>query len=154
MLVSLGYEYSGTVNVTRVVLADSELVLSPAGTARVCPETALEITCSTDRTFLNWNVTILPSARESGQAVTINRLVSSSNQGSTLLIIYNNNIVFNISIVSTVDPFTSVLSVINVTDDLNGTIVQCEDFGISVAESRTSLMTFVHIIQTDIGRYI
>jgi hypothetical protein len=61
--------------------------------------------------------------------------------------------VFFISIVSNVDPFTSVLSVINVTADLNGTIVQCEDIGISVAESRTS-MTFVHVIQTDIGRYI
>jgi hypothetical protein len=151
MLVSLGYEYSGTVNVTRVVLADSELVLSPAGTARVCPETALEITCSTDRTFLNWNVTIPPSANElSGQAVTRNRLVSSSSQGIAPLII--NNIVFIISTVSTVDQFTSVLSVNNVTTDLNGTIVQCEDIDISAAaESRIS-MTLVHIIQTDIGR--
>jgi hypothetical protein len=136
-----------------VVFTDSELVLSPSGTARVCPEATLEITCSTDRIFLNWNVTIPPSANElSGQAVTINRLVSSSNQGSTLLII-NNNIVFSISIVSNVDPFTSVLSVINVTADLNGAVVQCADIGSSAAESRTST-TFVHVIQTDIGRYI
>jgi hypothetical protein len=134
-----------------VVLTDAELVLSPSGTARVCPETTLEITCSTDRSFLNWSVTIPPSASElSGQAVTRNRLISSSNQGIAPLVI--NNIVFIISIVSSVNPFTSVLSVINVTAVLNGTIVQCADIDISAAaESRIS-MTLVHIIQTDIGR--
>jgi hypothetical protein len=134
-----------------VVLTDSKLVLSPSGTARVCPETELEITCSTDRSFLNWSVTIPPSASElSGQAVTRNRLISSSNQGVASLVIDTK--VFMISIVSNVDPFTSVLSVINVTAVLTGTIVQCEDIGSSAAEESRTSMTFVHIIQTDIGR--
>ena len=136
------------VNLTPIVLADSELVLSPSGTATVCPEATLEITCSTDRHFLNWTVTIPISVSESGQAVTRNRLISSSQSVSPLII---NMRIFNISIVSTMDQFISVLSVDNVTDDLNGTIVECKDIGSSAAESRTS-MIFVHIIQTNIGR--
>ena len=136
-------------NLTPIVLADSELVLSPSGIATVCPEATLEIICSTDRIFLNWNVTTPPSASESGQAFTRARLISSSSQSVSPLII--NTKVFMISVVSTMDQFTSVLSVENVTDDLNGTIVQCADFGDSAAETRTA-MTFVHIIQTNIGR--
>ena len=124
-------------------------MLSPSGIATVCPEATLEITCSTDRHFLNWNVTTPPSVSESGQAITISRWISSSSQISYPLII--NMKIFIISIVSTMDQLTSVLSVVNVTDDLNGTIVQYTDIGDSAAESRTS-MTFVHIIQTDIGR--
>ena len=46
---------------------------------------------------------------------------------------------FNISSVSTTDAFASVLSFINVTADLNGTIVQCTDVGDSLAESDTSM---------------
>ena len=108
------------VNLTPIVFADSELVLSPSGTAIVCPdlEATLEITCSTDRNFLNWTVTTPPSASESGQAFTRGRLISSSSQIIYPLII--NMKVFIISIVSTMDQFTSVLSVENVTDDLNG----------------------------------
>ena len=108
-------------------IADSEFVLSPSGIATVCPEATLEITCSTDRHFLNWNVTTPPSASESGQAVTRSRLISSSSQIIKPLII--NTKVFYVSIVSTMDQFTSILSVVNVTDDLNGTIVQCTDIG-------------------------
>ena len=131
--------------------ADSEFVLSPSGIATVFPEATLEITCSTDRHFqiLKWNVTTSPSASESGQAFTSARFISSSSQSISPLII--NTKVFTISIVSTMDQFTSVLSVVNVTDDLNGTIAQCTDTGSSAAETRTA-MTFVHIIQTDIGR--
>ena len=141
----------GLVNLTPIVLADSELVLSPFGIATVCPdlEATLEIICSTDRYFLNWTVTTPPSASESGQAVTRSRLIASSSQRIDPLII--NMKIFIISIVSTMDQFTSVLSVVNVTDDLNGTIVQCTDISSSAAETRTA-MTFVHIIQTDIGR--
>ena len=128
---------------------ESRLMISPSGAAMVCPGAALVITCSTDRNFLNWSVTIPPSASESEQAVTRNRLISSSSQTIFPLIISTKT--FNISIVSTMDRFTSALSVINVTADLNGTLVQCTDIGSSIAESDTS-MTVVHIIRTNIGR--
>ena len=123
-------------------------MLSPSGVALVCPGAPLAITCSTDRSFLNWSVTIPPSASESGQAVTRSRLFSSSTQTVGPLMVDTK--VFNISTTSTVDQFTSVLSVTNVTADLNGTIVHCTDIGSSLAESSTS-MTMVHIIRTDIG---
>ena len=110
----------GLVNLTPIVLADSEFVLSPSGIATVCPEATLEITCTTDRNFLNWTVTTPPSASESGQIITRSRLISLSSQRIDPLII--NMKIFIISIVSTTDQFTSVLSVVNVTDDLNGTI--------------------------------
>ena len=125
-------------------------MLLPSGVARVCPGAALVVTCSTDRSFLNWSVTIPPSTSESGQAVTRNRLISSGSQNVPPLIISMRT--FNISIVSTMNTFVSVLSFIDITGDLNGTIVQCMDIGDSLlAESDTS-MTIVHIIRTDIGR--
>ena len=124
-------------------------MLSPSEVATVCPGATLAITCSTDRSFLNWSVTIPPSASESG-AVTRSQLVASGSQTIRALVIDNMR-VFNISIISTMDSFISVLSVTDVTADLNGTIVHCTDIGNSLAESSTS-MTIVHIIGTDTGR--
>ena len=118
--------------------------ISPFGITTVCPEAILEIICSTsiDRHFLNWNVTIPPSA--SYYQYQIDLFQQSE--------CFFNTKVFIIAIVSTMDQFTSILLVVNVTDDLNGTMVQCTDIiGDSAAESRTA-MTFVHIIQTNIGR--
>ena len=47
----------------------------------VCPGAPLAITCSTDRSFLNWSVTLIPpSASESRQAVTRSRLFYYSTQ--------------------------------------------------------------------------
>ena len=84
------------VNLTPIVLSDSELVLSPSGIATVCPEATLEIICSTstDRHFLNWNVTTPPSASESGQAVSRNRLISSNSQSVSPLIINTNVFIY------------------------------------------------------------
>ena len=63
----------------------------------------------------------------------------------------NNIREFNISIKSTMGSFISVMSVTDVTADLNGTIVHCTDIGDSLAESST-LRTIVQIIRTDLGR--
>ena len=63
-----------------VIFAESRLTLSPRGVMWVCPGAQLDVTCSTDRRLLNWTVTIPPSASDSGEAVTRNRLFSSSTQ--------------------------------------------------------------------------
>ena len=79
---------------------------------------------------------------------TRSRLVASGTQTIRALVINN----LRVSIISTIDSFISVLSVTDVTVDLNGTIVHCTDIGDPLAESSTSTMTIVQIIRTDIGR--
>ena len=116
----------------------------------VCPGAQLDVTCSTDRKFLNWNITIPPSASDSGEAVNRSRLLSSTSQTSGLLMVGMKQ--FNISIRSTVDPFSSVLSYTNATADLNGTVINCSDKGNSTEESDSS-MVIVHITTADLGRF-
>ena len=67
----------------------------------VCPGAQLAVTCSTDRSFLNWSITIPPSTSDSGEAVTGNRLFSSSTQAVEPLMVDMK--AFNISITSTVE---------------------------------------------------
>ena len=57
--------------------AESRLMLSPSGVARVCPGGELAITCSTDRSFLEWN--IAPSFTLPGIPYRT-RLVSASSE--------------------------------------------------------------------------
>ena len=116
----------------------------------VCPGAQLDITCSTDRRFLNWNVTIPPSASDSGEAVTRGRLLSSTSQAIGQLMVGMKQ--FNISITSTEDLFSSVLSYTNATADLNGTVINCSDKGNSTEESNSS-MVIVHITTADLGRF-
>ena len=138
-----------------VIFAESRLTLSPHGVMWVCPGAQLDVTCSTDRTFLRWNVTIPPSASDSGEAVTRSRLYSSSTQATAIepLVVDHEMKAFNISITSTVDLFSSVLSYTNATADLNGTVINCSSHtGDSTAES-DSAMVIVHITTADHGRF-
>ena len=132
------------------ILAESRLTLSPRGVMRVCPGAQLDVTCSTDRRFLSWTVTIPPSASDSGEAVTRGRLFSSSTETVDPLMVEMKQ--FNISITSTVDSFSSVLSYTNATADLNGTVINCSYTGDSKAESN-SAMVIVHITTADLGRF-
>ena len=118
----------------------------------VCPGAQLDVTCSTDRKFLNWTITIPPSASDSGEAVTRSRLLSNSTHNQTIGQFLLEMKQFNISITSTVDPFSSVLSYTNATADLNGTVINCSDTGESEEESNSS-MVIVHITTADLGRF-
>ena len=134
------------------IFAESRLTLSPHGVVWVCPGAQLDVTCSTDRSFLNWSVTIPLSASDSGEAVTRNRLISSTTQAIEPLVVEMK--AFNISITSTVDPFSSILSYTNATADLNGIVINCSGIDNSRAESDSS-MVIVHITMTtaDLGRF-
>ena len=133
-----------------VIFAESRLTLSPRGVMWVCRGAQLNVTCSTDRKFLNWNVTIPPSASDSGEAVNRSRLLSPNSKVDGPLVVEMK--AFNISITSTVDPFSSILSYTNVTADLNGTVINCSDKGNSTEESDSS-MVIVHITTADLGRF-
>ena len=114
----------------------------------VCPGAQLDVTCSTDRDFLRWTVTIPPSASDSGEGVSRSRLFSPTTQVFKPLWVEMKQ--FNISITSRVDPFSSVLSYTNATADLNGTVINCSSY--SPAESDSS-MVIVHITPADLGRF-
>ena len=132
------------------IFAESRLTLSPRGVMWVCPGAQLDVTCSTDRSFLTWSVTIPPSASDSGDAVTRSRLYSSSTQAIEPLVVEMK--AFNTSIMSTVDSFSSILSYTNATADLNGTVINCSYTGDSKAESNSS-MVIVHITTANLGRF-
>ena len=132
------------------IFAESRLTLSPHGVMWVCPGAQLAVTCSTDRRFLTWSVTIPPSASDSGEAVTRNRTFSSSTQTVGPFMVEMKQ--FNISTTSTEDPFSSILSYTNATADLNGTVINCSDTGESEKESNSS-MVIVHITTADLGRF-
>ena len=136
------------------IFAESRLTLSPRGVMWVCPGAQLDVTCSTDRRFLTWTVTIPSSASDSGEAVTRSRLLSSTNHDETIgpLVVEQEMKTFNISITSRVDPFSSVLSYTNATADLNSTVINCSDKGNSTEESNSS-MVIVHITPADLGRF-
>ena len=148
------FQQSQVMIIIIVIFAESRLTLSPYGVMWVCPGAQLDVTCSTDRRYLTWTVTIPPSASDSGEPVTRSRLLSSTSQTGTqaigLLMVEMKT--FNISITSTVDPFSSVLSYTNATADLNGTVINCSDTGESEEESNSS-MVIVHITPADLGRF-
>ena len=130
---------------------ETQLILSPSGVARVCPGGDLAITCSTDRSFLEWNIT--PSFTIPGQPYRTRLVVASSSQDLEPLVLnmisfdFSHSTHNNGSSVSLV----SVLSVTSVPDILNGTRVNCTDIGASLAETSTSTVT-VHVIRpADLG---
>ena len=127
-------------------------MVSPSGVARVCPGGELAITCSTDRSFIQWNIMASQSFPLLGVPYRT-RLISASQAVVDPLVLnmvtfdFSHSLLMNGSSVSLV----SVLSVTDVPDILNGTIVNCTDVGSSLVETNTEIVT-VHIIQiADLG---
>ena len=133
-----------------IILTETQLMLSPSGVARVCPGGDLAITCSIDRSFLEWNIT--PSFTIPGQPYRT-RLVSVSSPDLVLLVLNMISFDFSHSTHSNESSTTlvSVLSVTSVPDILNGTRVSCTDIGTSLTETSTSTVT-VHVFRSaDMG---
>ena len=112
-------------------LTESEVMLSPSGEVLVCPGEQLAFVCSTNKLFIEWNITIF----QSGQSISQARLVSSVSPIETLVV---NMKAFHI-IRNEFTPLTYTLIVANITADLNGTRVNCTDVGDSFADTSTSL---------------
>ena len=127
-------------------------MLSPPGVARVCPGGELAITCSTDRSFLEWNITASQSFPLPGVPHRT-RLVSVSSQTVEPLVL--NMVSFNFSHSTYTNgssvSLVSVLSVTDVPDILNGTRVNCTDIGASLAETNTAIVTVHAIRSTDLS---
>ena len=71
-----------------------EVILSPSGEVSACPgEDSLVFMCTTNRSFIEWNVTLL---LESGERINRTRLITSGIQVSAPLVV--NGISFNITV--------------------------------------------------------
>ena len=131
--------------------AESRLMLSLSGVARVCPGGELVIACSTDRSFLEWS--IAPSFTLPGTPYRT-RLVSASSQIDLTPIVLN-MISFNFSHTTHANgsfvPLVSVLSVTDVPDILNRTRINCTDIGASTAETNTATVAIYAIRLIDLG---
>ena len=121
------------------------LTKSNPGAVSVCPGENLHFICSTNQSFIEWNITILQP--ESGQKQSRTKLVSDI---SPLAMIIINGTTFDTARNSSSGsrPLISTLSVANVTSNLNETTVNCTSIGHTTLEAE-SLITSIHIIRVD-----
>ena len=115
-------------------------MLSPSGLVPVCPGEDLVFVCSTDRSFIEWNVTLILG---SGKRISRARLITSSISQVSPLVVQMKTV--NITVHGSL-PLTSTLTAANVTADLNGTQVSCIAIGGSIEDVSTSSAT-VHLIE-------
>ena len=123
-------------------------MLSPSGEASVCPGDQLSFTCSTNLTFLEWNITTFQSGTSRRQIMTA---ISQSN----VQLIINGH---SFSITRTSDdgsyPIVSKLVIANVPADLtiNSTRIRCtgQEVGHPFTENSTSVAV-IHVIRPNLG---
>ena len=120
-----------------------ELVRSPACEhASACPGGHLMLACSTNSSALRWNVTVFSPLQLKPGEDGIRLITRTSQDRSHRPITFNQTpSVLNFSQIST-SPLASVVSVNNVTADLNQTRIECSH------EGRTSV-TIIHVIGSD-----
>ena len=124
------------------------VVLSPSDVASLCVGGRLVFTCTTNQSIIRWNVT----TSQSGRIHTRTRLVSPTSQSTIPLLVNMNS--FNVTRNSSYGslPLTSVLSIANVSVDLNETKVSCTGVGSSTAEASTLVATVHVFTAADLGK--
>ena len=117
----------------------------PAGSVSVCPGGQLMLSCSTNSSSMQWTVTVFPpsylDSRESGTRSFLRLGLEIVHEQPIIA----NQTVFHFSKTSN-SPLTSVVSVVNVTTDINETRIECIHAG-GMSE------TIVHVIGSD-GMYL
>ena len=128
------------------------MTLSPSGVVSVCPGGQLSFRCSTNSSFLEWNITANYPSDESHRHIITSRLSHPDWQRTI------NGHLFSITRTSAAgsSPIVSAMTVANVMDDLtmsiNGTRVRCtgHETESSVSENSTSLAT-IYVIMPSQG---
>ena len=120
--------------------------LSSSGAVLMCMGEQLTFICTTDREFIEWNVTVLHLEERSSRT----RLVLTQTLVTRPLVI--NMMIFDITRISIIGSLSliSTLTVANVTTDVNGTEMNCTDIGNSLAETSSSVAT-VYVIPNGIN---
>ena len=100
------------------------LQLSPSGRVSVCPEGQITFVCTTNGTVHEWSVSVTSYDYSRSKLVTIDSPFMNEPfpWGTTDLAAYVTKTSISDSL-----PLISTLSLINVTTDLNGTVVECTD---------------------------
>ena len=131
-----------TYEMSRVLLKQSNptaVNLSPSGEVHVCAgEDGLVFVCTTNRSFIQWNVTLVLG---SGERISRTRLVASGIQVSPLVVRKKS---FNITVQGST-PLISTLTAPEPINDLNGTEVSCT--AIENENDTITSMATVHIIE-------
>jgi hypothetical protein len=122
------------------------VILSPSGEVSVCPgEDALFFMCTTNRSFIDWNVTLI---LESGERISRTRLISSNIQVSVSPLVVKGTS-FNIT-AQAGSLLTSTLTAPEPVSDLNGTEVSCTAIEDSLVDAVTASTT-IRVIEG--GKY-
>ena len=134
-------------------LAIIELV--PAEVVYICPGGQLDITCKTNATFIEWNVTVPQYQRSSryvlssfGTPQSIGRLRIDESNIFSVSKLFDENLTL---------PLASVMFSDSVTDPINGTLITCTDYhsldsNLDVWITET-LSTRLHIIEPGAPSY-
>ena len=113
------------------------LTLSPGVVAPVCQVgNELELTCSTNGSFMRWIFTV---GNEQGVPQEYRRNINSLDGPRQMTVIEVNSTTFTTMRTSAqgVSPLISTLVINSVSNDLNGTVVHCQDVGTSTTASTT-----------------
>ena len=115
---------------------------------RICPGDHETLMCNTNHTFLEWSVSIIsqPSFHET-------RSISYLDQNPTISPIMINSVNFTLSRDSSPRalPLVSTMTIKNVTNALEGTVVSCTGINSSSASSVVLLKT-IHVFDVCRGR--
>ena len=133
------------------VIIESQVMLSPSGDIAVCPGSQLSFRCSTNLTFLEWNVTVSLS----GKPESRQKLVTPSSPLHLQLTISGQllNITRNITSNHNSSLLVSMLTITKPVADLSATLIACTEIGSSRAESSTSMAT-INVINPSLSRLI
>ena len=114
-------------------------------TVAVCPgEQRTTLTCSTNHIFLDWNVSFMQPEIRSISITDQNVVVSP-------IIVDSANFTFSRVSSPGALPLVSTMTVMNITSNLEGTIITCTGLN-SSSVSSVVLMTIIHFYDMAVGR--
>ena len=141
-----------------VVLA----VLEPSGVVPVCVGKRLDLVCTstglTNNDFINWNITVPWTVSRSHTMISDTRLISAAGQATISPVVLNMiNFIFNLTRTVSDDNnsimLKSFVSVVNVTDALNGSKIFCSEIRPPAPNNVVSMTSSIHVINYDYGKY-
>ena len=113
----------------------------------ICPSEQQTLMCSTNYTLLEWSVTTI------NQTLRETRSVPYEGQNPIIIPIIINSTNFTFSKVSSQKalPLVSIMTIVNVNINLEGTMVSCTGINSSTVSS-VVLMKVLHVFDVNIGR--
>ena len=124
-------------------------MLFPVGAAFVCPGGDLTFMCSSNSSFLIWNISVPQST--GGQFVSRECILTPISSNSEVSIA-DRRFAINRTSLDNLLPLMSTLSVKNLAPTHNGTKINCTEVRDHISTANSSV-TVVNVIQTGTGKY-